>query len=158
MVRRWLPVALIVTITTVSLANVIMSFKDVASGGGTIILARCVPGANNTVVCTAQEVWRGVRPKAAISIPQAAWESETVLGLEKTSDARFLLVVDPDGRVGCMTELPILGDRPTCVLPILKGVLPPEYRWGYDHTDGPSLSLAELKAGLLPQPKSRSSR
>jgi len=112
----WL-VLILGTATTV-LGNYSSSFKEVAALGGAIILARCSAGPPGSVVCKPLEVWRGKQPTAPLSVVSDDWGAGPVGGLERDPEARFLLIVNADGHVGCLLsfpnlghELPILGDR-----------------------------------------------
>ena len=140
----------------ISLANYSASFKEVAEMGGSVVLARCVGGQPDVIKCRVLEVWRGKRPKNEIAIPHDEWAYHPVGGLEKQPDARFLLVINENGEVDCMSgvqfrgmKIPPSGDVGTCVVPVLDGKLPSRFRKIYDHTDGPELTIPQLKADLL---------
>jgi hypothetical protein len=130
-------------------ANYSSSFKEVAATGGAIVLARCSTSQAGSIVCKPLEIWRGKPLRAPIVIASDEWAADSVSGLEKDPEARFLVIVGDDGQVGCLLNLPILGDRSVCVVPILKGGVPATFRHAYDHTDGPRLALDDVKKDLL---------
>ena len=152
---------LLITSGAVCLGNVIASFKDVARLDPVILLARCLPTPEGTVTWTPLETWRGAPPKSPVIIKQPVWARDPVNGLEKDPQVRFLMVVDTQGR-SCLStkiaELPILGDRPTCILPIIKQQLPANFRWLYDHSDGGAMSIQDVKSDLLGSKKTGSGK
>src|SRR5712691_11617227 len=158
MLERRLLITLLATVTAAwcrefALANYSASFKEVAEMGGAIVLARCSSGPQDTVACIVVESWRGKAPKTSIVVARDEWGAYPIGGMEKEPGVKFLLILDAQNQVTCMFNPPfrgmkfqILGDRATCVVPIVGDELPKEFRCSYDHTHGPALALGNMKA------------
>jgi len=133
-----------------------LSFKQVAAQGGAIVVARCVTDGRESISCWSTEAWRETAPRKSIDIARDDWGPFRVAAREATPEGRFLVIVQPKREVGCVMNSPKsggalrrAGNVDTCVVPIVAGRLPQEFRRLYDHTDGPSLTTEQLKVDLL---------
>jgi len=133
-----------------------LSFKEVAAQGGAIVMARCITDGRESIACWPIEAWRGTAPKKSIVIARDEWGPFRVEAREAHPEGKFLLIVQPKREVGCVMASPKSGGAlrragsvDTCVVPIVAGHLPKEFRGWYDHTEGPSLTIDQLKTALL---------
>jgi hypothetical protein len=133
-----------------------LSFKEVAALGGAIVMAGCITDGRGSVTCTSLEAWRETAPKKPIVIARDDWGRFPVEVREERPEGRFLIIIQPRRDAGCVMASPKsggalrrVGNVDTCVVPIVDGRLPKELRRWYDHTQGPALTIAQLKADLL---------
>ena len=139
---------------SVVLANYSVPFKEVAGGDATIVTAKCKVGDASPVECTAQESIRGRVPGKPIRISRERWANYGLLVLDPQANSiEFLLILTPDGKLGCHSDLPTLTDAPICIVPIVNGKLSRSYRTNYDRTEGGPLTLDQVKSQLLAAPR-----
>jgi len=139
-IGRLAPIAIVALMQSMrpSLGDDAASFVEIARQGGAIITARCRSEGKEKIVCAPLEAWRGSKPQDAIVLSREFWDQSPVRGLEKRPGAKFLMVVGSKP-----------GDIGACILPVLNGRLPQEFRRWYDRSRGPALSPGQLKADLL---------
>jgi hypothetical protein len=119
-------------------------------------MAHCITDGRESIACWPIEAWRGIAPKKSIVIARDEWGPFRVEAREAHPEGKFLIIVQPKREVGCVIASPKsggalrrAGNVDTCVVPIVAGHLPKEFRRWYDHTEGPSLTIDQVKADLL---------
>jgi hypothetical protein len=155
-VEKLTVIATAVLVVALRPSNEPASFKEVAEQGRTIVMAQCRADGREMITCAVIEAWRGKKPDDAILISRRDWSRFAAGTIEGRPEARVLVVVEPIADVGCALipadsglELRVLGNVGTCVIPIMDGYLPKEFRPRYDRAKGPRLSVERLKAELL---------
>ncbi len=155
-IRRWHAIGGVILFAVggpLALANYSAPFKE-AAGDATVVIAKCKVEAASAVECTAQESIRGRMPTKPIQISRERWANYGLLALDpRARGTVYLLILSPEGKLSCLSDLPILGDVAICVVPIVNGELPRSYRMNYDRTNAGPLTLDQIKSQLLAVPR-----
>ncbi len=131
------------------LANYSAPFKEAAAKAMTIAVVRCESPGSSAVRCVVERILKGVQVEGSVHVQKRAWVRYGFGALGQAfQHAKFLILLDAEGRECCFGDLPIIGDACTSMVPIVNGWLPSEFRAAYDGAPQGRLSLSAVLRDL----------